>query len=310
MKPIILKQAWPGVVAALIVALPFIIPGFYIHLLNEFLILAFFAVSFNLVFGYGRMVSIGHAAFYAVGGYSCGLLMKKLGISLPLALLSSAVLAALVGLVIGYFSIRLTGFYLAFISLAFAQLVWVVIWKWYDVTGGDNGLIGIPVPSLISSPTQVWRFYYFTLIIVGLCIFILWRITRSSFGFSLRATSQNPERTEFVGINVMKIRLLAWVISAFFSGIAGCLMVLSIGGAYPNMAHFEMTLEVTLMALVGGMYTFLGPIVGSAILVFLHYLITLFTEYWMIFMGTILLIIILFLPNGVVGYVRERLARG
>lgn len=313
MKLLSLKRARQGLaamlVATILAVLPLIIPGFYIHLLNEFFILAFFSVSFNLVFGYGKMVSIGHAAFYAIGGYSFGLLTKELGVSFPLALLASAALAALAGLVISYFCVRFTGFYLAFISLAFAQLVWVVVWKWYDVTGGDNGLIGIPVPSSISSTAEVWRFYYFTLIIVSICILIIWRITRSSFGFSLRATSQNPERTEFVGINVTRIRLMAWLISAFFSGVAGSLMVLSIGGAYPNMAHFETTLAVTLMALVGGMYTFSGPIVGAAILVFLHYMITLFTEHWMIFMGTILLIIILFLPSGIVGYSQERLGR-
>lgn len=302
-----LKWTNIGGVAVIALVLPFIIPEFFVHLLNEFFILAFFAVSFNLVFGYGRMVSIGHAAFYAIGGYSYALLVKELGISMPLALLSSALLAAIAGLVIGFFCIRLAGFYLAFISLAFAQLVWVVIWKWYDVTGGDNGLIGIPAPPLIMSAAEVWRFYYFTLFVVVICIFILWRITRSPFGFSLRATSQNPERAAFVGINIMRTRLLSWVISAFFSGVAGCLLVLSLGGAFPNMAHFEKTLEVTLMALVGGLNTFFGPMVGAAILVFLHYFLTLYTEYWMIFMGTILLIIILFLPNGIVGYARERL---
>ena len=307
MKQTNLKRVWPGLVAAIFLSLPLFIPDFFVHLLSEFFILALFAVSFNLVFGYGKMVSIGHAAFYAIGGYSYALLVKGLAMSMPLALLTSALFAALAGLVIGFFCIRLTGFYLAFISLAFAQLVWVVIWKWYDVTGGDNGLIGVLAPSLIAPAPEAWRFYYLVLIVVSVCVFILWRITRSAFGFSLRATSQNAERAEFIGINVVRARLMAWVISAFFSGVAGCLMVLSLGGAYPNMAHFEKTLEVTLMALVGGMNTFLGPLVGAAILVFLHYFLTLYTEYWMIIMGTILLMIILFLPSGIVGYARERL---
>lgn len=290
---------------AFLVAVPFVCPN-YISIFIEFTIAALFAVSFNLVFGYGKMVSIGHAAFYAVGGYTCALLAKKLGVPLPLAVLGGISLASLVGLIIGYFSIRLTAFYLAFVSLAFAQVIWGIIWKWYDLTGGDDGLVGIPIPSFISSAASPSRFYYFTLVVVGISIFILKIIVDSPFGYFLRSSRDNPERTECIGGNVMKIRLLAWIISAFFSGIAGCLMVLKLHGAFPDMAYWTKSADVTLMALVGGMFTFSGPIIGAGVMVFIHYFLTFYTKHWMLIMGTILIIFVLFLPNGIMGFIQAK----
>lgn len=300
------RKVWLGLLAAFAIAFPFLAPGFYVTLLVELLVASLFAVSFNLVFGHGGMISIGHAAFYGVGAYSTAILLKNLAVPLPLALLAGMLLAALVGVVIAYFSIRLTGFYLAFLTLAFAQLVYVVIWKWYDLTGGDNGIVGVPVPSLISSPQEPWRFYYFTLVLVAVSLSILWRITNSPFGSTLRACRDNLERTEFIGVNVMACRLLAFVISALFSGLAGGLMALSLGGAFPDFAHWTKSAEVTLMALLGGMFTFSGPIVGAGLMVLLKFSITRYTEYWMIFMGPTLVLAVIFVRQGIVGFLQEK----
>lgn len=305
LKTVKSKKVWLGFGSAIILFLPLILPS-YIHIFIEFFILALFALSFNLVFGYGGMISFGHAAFYATGGYTCALLIKNFGLPLLLALSSSMLTAALVGIVVGYFVVRLPGFYLAFLSLAFGQLIWVIIWKWYSLTGGENGIVGISLPPLIFSLKEPWRFYYFILFIVIASLFLLRIIANSCFGRLLCASRDNSERAEFIGANLMKIRLIAWGISALFSGLAGSLMTLSLRGAFPDMAHWMKSGEVTLMALVGGMYAFSGPIIGAMVFIFLHYFLTRYMEHWMIIMGVVLVLLVIFLRNGIAGYFGEQ----
>jgi branched-chain amino acid transport system permease protein len=281
---------------AALLAVPLGLPKFYLLLSTEILIMGLFAIAFNLLLGYGGMVSFGHAAFYGVGAYTCGLLLKKAGAPFTVAFLAAPVVAALVALLFGLLCIRLTRIYFSMLTLAFSQIVWAIAFKWYSVTGGDNGLIGIPVPDALAGPRAL---YLFTLVIVVLVGGILWRPVHAPFGRTLLAIRENAERAEFVGIHVRQVQLTAFVISGGVSGLAGALFSLFSRGAFPDYAYWTKSAEVLLMTLLGGPYVFLGPALGAAILIALNSVVTSFTEYWPIVLGAILLVLIYVFPGGV-----------
>ena len=298
---------WNRLLFALVVALALAWPLLFSELTvligTEILIMGLFAVAFNLMLGYAGMVSFGHAAFFGVGAYTVALLLKKAGLSFVFSLLAAPLLAAVAALIIGYFCIRLTAIYFSMLTLAFAQIVWAIAFKWYDFTGGDNGLIRIPFPSLVISSTV---FYYFTLLLVAVSLFILYRITLSPFGRVLQAIRENPERTAFIGVNVRGYELLAFVISGFFSGLAGGLFTMLQRGVYPDFIFWTKSAEVILMAILGGIYTFLGPLLGSAILIYLDKIVSEYTEYWSVVLGVILLLLLFFFPGGIMGFLQRK----
>ena len=241
-----------------------------------------FAVAFNLLLGYAGMVSFGHAAFYGLGAYACGLLLKKAGAPFAVAFLAAPVLAAAAALVFGLLCIRLTRIYFSMLTLAFSQIVWAVAHKWYSLTGGDNGLVAIPVPEALAGPRA---FYLFTLACTGLAAGALWRLVNAPFGRTLLAIRENAERAEFVGVHVKRMQLLAFVISGGVSGLAGALFALFSRGAFPDYAFWTKSAEVLLMTLLGGPYVFLGPALGAGILIVLNSVVTSFTEYWPVVLG-------------------------
>lgn len=290
------RRAAIGMVGAALLAVPLGLPKFYLLLSTEILIMGLFAIAFNLLLGYGGMVSFGHAAFYGVGAYTCGLLLKKASASFTVAFLAAPVVAALVALLFGLLCIRLTRIYFSMLTLAFSQIVWAVAFKWYSLTGGDNGLIGIPVPDALAGPRAL---YLFTLVIVALVGGILWRLVHAPFGRTLLAIRENAERAEFVGIHVRQVQLAAFVISGGVSGLAGALFSLFSRGAFPDYAYWTKSAEVLLMTLLGGPYVFLGPALGAAILIALNSVVTSFTEYWPVVLGAILLVLIYVFPGGV-----------
>ena len=290
------RRAAIGMVGAALLAVPLGLPKFYLLLSTEILIMGLFAIAFNLLLGYGGMVSFGHAAFYGVGAYTCGLLLKKASAPFTVAFLAAPVVAALVALLFGLLCIRLTRIYFSMLTLAFSQIVWAVAFKWYSLTGGDNGLIGIPVPDALAGPRAL---YLFTLAIVVLVGGILWRLVHAPFGRTLLAIRENAERAEFVGIHVRQVQLAAFVISGGVSGLAGALFSLFSRGAFPDYAYWTKSAEVLLMTLLGGPYVFLGPALGAAILIALNSVVTSFTEYWPVVLGAILLVLIYVFPGGV-----------
>jgi branched-chain amino acid transport system permease protein len=290
-----------GVLAGALLALPLLASEFYIRLATEILIMALFATSFNLLLGYGGMLSFGQAGFYAVGAYTVAILMKKLAVSFWLALLAAPAMTALVAAVIGYFCVRLRGFYFSILTLAFGQLIWGVIFKWSALTEGDDGIVGIQAPRLLASSEAS---YYFTLLVTALCLACLWMMIESPFGRTLVAIRENPERTQFIGVEVNRLRLLAFVLSATFSGVAGGLFAPFNGSVFPTFALWTKSGEVVMMSILGGMHTFLGPAVGAAIMLFLDQMTNVYTEYWPFVLGMILLGLVLFFPAGATGVVR------
>src|SRR5262245_17524262 len=279
---------------------------FWIVLATQFFIWSLFAMSFNLLLGYTGMVSFGQAAYLGISGYAAGLLLKKAGVSFYLGLVAAPLFGALAALIIGYFCIRRTHIYFAILTLAFGHIVYLIAFKWYDFTGGDNGLIGIPVPAWIAEPTFA-NYYKFVLVITVVAIYLLWRIVNSPFGKALTAIRENPERADFIGIPVDRYRLYAFVLVGAFSGLAGALIMINDRSVYPDLAHWTQSTQVLLMVLLGGVYTFFGPIVGALLLRTMDADITQnYPEIWQLFLGGVLVLILLGLPGGIVGFIQQR----
>lgn len=260
-------------------------------------ILALFVLSLNLLVGYAGMISMGHAAFFAVGGYTAGLLAKFYGVPMAAAFALAPIASALLALVIGFLSVRLTHAYFIMLTLAFAQLVYTVLWKWNAVTGGDDGLIGFAPPAFLRDNNV---YYYFVLIVVGICTFMLYRICNSPFGRILTAIRDNPDRTSFIGVNVQAKQLAAFVIAGAFAGVAGALQAYFHRGMFVNAAHFVTSADALVILLLGGSRYFIGPIVGAVLFKILVIAIPNVTVYWPFFLGLVILGVALFAPDGLV----------
>ena len=279
---------------------------YVIYLASEILIFMLFAVSLNLLLGYGGLVSFGHAAYFAIGAYVCAILLTKYEMPFVVAFGCAVAASALAAFVIGAFCVRLSKIYFAMLTLAFAQFIWAIAFKWNDMTGGDTGLIGVKVPGLLTEPTN---FYLFAVVIVAGSMAILWVIVNSAFGRVLVATRENATRAEFVGVDVRRMQLVAFVISGTFSGVAGALYSLFNRSVYVETAWWTQSAEVLIMVVLGGIGSFIGPALGAGALIMLHRITEEFTEYWPTVLAVILLLVLFALPNGLIG-LRERLLRG
>jgi branched-chain amino acid transport system permease protein len=262
------------------------------------MILGLLGMTVNLLVGYTGMITFGHAAFYGIGAYALGLLLKKTSLPFSLVILLCPLITACFGLVIGWFCVRLVRFYFAMLTLAIGQFVWGVILKWYSFTGGDSGLVGIPVPALLSSPKDV---YYLILAVLFMSIVVMALIIHSPFGMTMRAIRENPERVRFLGIYLTRYRLSVFVLSTFFAGLAGGLYVVLVHGAFPEYAFWAKSGEAIIVALIGGIFFFMGPLIGAAVLIILQQIVIQFTEYWSLVVGILLLVVIFFFPSGVSG---------
>ena len=296
------RLAWVGLILTVMLFLPLVVGEFWVLVLTEILIMGLFAVSFNMIFGYMGQLSFGHAAYYGVGAYTTGLLMVKLGAPLGLSLAASMLMAGAVAAVLGYFCIRLTGIYFAILTMAFGQLVYYIVFQWYSFTGGDNGLQGIKPPPLLAG---AWSYYYFTLLIVTAALVVMWIISESPFGYTMRAIRDNTERTKFVGVNTKKYMLINFVIAAMFAGLAGGLWGPFNRSLSPDLCNWHQSGLPVFMTIIGGPTGFLGPMIGSVIYTFLMAFVTGFTEYWPLTIGVVITLVVLFMPGGVWGLVER-----
>src|SRR5690606_17236517 len=223
------RGGWPWLAFVAVAAvLPLVLREFHVHLLTEILILGLFAAAFNLLFGYTGLLSFGQAAYFAIGAYACAPRPKGPWPSLPVGLIAGAVLAAAAALVVGYLCVRRDEIYFAMVTLACGQLIFVALWRWREVTGGSDGIGGIPRPPLdlgawAVSLAPTLHFYYFTLAVVAGALYVLWRITRSPFGLALRAVRDNHRRVDYLGLPMRRYRLAAFTVSGLFCGLAGAL---------------------------------------------------------------------------------------
>ncbi len=280
---------------------------FTIYLTMRVMILGIFALGYNLLLGRTGLLSFGHAAFYAAGAYGLGFFTLKLSPHPLLGLLAAVLVAMVLALIIGFFCVRHSEIYFAMLTLAFGMMVFSLIWKARQITGGDDGLVGImrePVSlfGVFSLPISKDAQYYFLVLAVFIVsAWIVHRIRVSPFGLALAGIRENSNRAEFAGLSVKNYRLAVFIISGAFAGLAGGLETLLESNARPFMAHWSHSAEPILVSLLGGLQTFLGPLVGSVIFVAMRELIQRFTENWMLWFGVVLLIIIMGFRGGVVG---------
>lgn len=291
-----------GLLVLVLLCAPAFLPEFWVMLLTEAVILALCALSWNLLLGYTGLLSFGVAAFYMVGAYVVAILTVKVGVPWPVALLLSPVISGILGVVLGWFCVRLTHMLFAIMTLVLGQLCWAIAFKWYSFTGGENGILGVPVPSYLLSTSN---FYWFTLGVIGAAVIVMWLIVNSPFGYALKAMRENTERTEFIGINVRRYKLYVFILSSAFAGLAGGVFCMYARAAYPDYGWWLKTGEFIAMSLIGGVYHFLGPTLGALIVLFMDTYILTITEYWQLFFGAFLVLAILFFPGGIFGLAEQ-----
>ncbi len=295
---------WILVFILLLLAAPAVLSEFYLTVLCEALVMGMLALSFNLLFGYMGQMSFGQAAFYGLGGYAVAMLMVKWQFNFWLSIVAGVVLAAFVGLIVGYFCVRLRGIYFAVLTLAFGQLIWTIVFKWHDVTGGDDGIQGVFPPDFLKSPSA---YYYLILVVFLVSSWVIWKIIHSPFGRTIMAMRENSERTEFLGINIARYQLIAFVIAAALAGLAGAIWVPFYRSVAPSYLTWIKSGEPVMAAILGGPSVFLGPVLGTFVITFFHAWVLGFTVYWPVVMGALILIIIFFLPGGILGFAVDKL---
>ena len=297
------REWWIALLIIAAIVAPFVISEFYLTILGEALIMSLLALSFNLLFGYMGQLSFGQAAFYGLSGYAVAMLITKAHFNFWLSFLAGIVVASILGLVIGFFCVRLSGIDFSILTLAFGQLICFVLYKWHDFTGGDDGIQGVFPPDLLRSPIN---YYFFILVVFVFAIFILWRIVNSPFGYTLKSMRENSERTEFLGINIARYQLMAFVIAAGYAGLAGALWAPFYRSMAPSSLFWIKSGEPVMAAILGGPSLFFGPILGMFIMTFFHAWVLGFTIFWPVVMGALILIIIFFLPGGILGFAEEK----
>lgn len=300
------RKLWT-LLASVIVAviIPHLLPRYYIHLVNLFLIGSLFALSFNILLGNTGLLSFGHAAYFGVGAYAAAMLMKKLGLHYFIAIPLSMAITGVIAAIIGYFCSRVVAMSFAILTLAFGELLFVIASKWYTFTGGDDGIQSVYPPAIIASSAG---FYYFTLIVVTIGSLAIWRILNSPFGYTLQCIRNNRQRSESIGINVRRYQWMVFIVAGVFAGLAGCLFVTLNWSVAPPEIGFVKGGEPIVMTIVGGQYIFGGPIIGAAIFTFFQFFIGQLTIYWALVIGIVLALVVRFLPGGIGGFIQQRVA--
>ncbi|MCX5805245.1 MAG: branched-chain amino acid ABC transporter permease [Proteobacteria bacterium] len=284
--------------------LPLIMPRFYVYMASIILLTGLLATSLNFVLGYGGVFQFHHCVFYGAGAYGTALMLTKGGFPLWISFIVGPFVSALLGLIMGIICVRLSKLYFGMLQISLGSLVWVIVYRWYSFTGGDDGIHGITMPDIISSYGNA---YYFTLVVTLLCLFVMYRMIKSPFGSALQGIRDNPIRSEMIGINVRRHQVMALTIAGFFAGVAGALFVVVDNTVFPDMLFWTLSLEAVIMCLLGGWFTFLGPMLGAAIIIALRTFVSTYTVYWALVLGIIMVFAIFYLPTGVLGYIEEKM---
>ncbi|SDH93245.1 amino acid/amide ABC transporter membrane protein 2, HAAT family [Alteribacillus persepolensis] len=295
-------------VLVLIAAAPFFLPLFHINLLSEILILAIFALSLNVMMGYAGMVSLGHAAFFGTGAYAAGIMAQNASANMIFTLAGAVVLSLVLAGIVGLFCMKVSGFYFLMLTLAFSQMVYSFVYQANQWTGGSNGLSGIPSPVLFgfSFSNSVWVYYLigliFLLIFAGLRVLV-----KSPFGQILIGIRENETRLKSMGYNTSMYKYAAFIISGVIGGMSGALYTYFNGFIAPSDVYWTMSGTVLIMVLVGGAGTMTGPVLGAALIVLLETVVAAYTDMWMLILGSVFIIFVIFFPSGIHGILQDTL---
>lgn len=298
--------AWDGpwvrpgavVVLVLLALAPLVAGDYAVLVMSEILVFAIFAVSLQLLIGVGGMVSFGHAAYLGLGAYGAALLVHHLQAPMGAALAAAPVAAGLGALLFGWFCVRLSGVYLAMLTLAFAQIVWSAAFQWTELTGGDNGLLGIWPAGWAATPQS---YYYLTLLLFALTVWTVWRIARAPFGYALRAARDSELRSEAIGIDVRRIRWLGFGLAGAAAGLGGGLYAFLKGSVFPDVLSIPVSVDGLVMLLLGGIEAVAGPVIGAAAFTGLRITLASETDYWRALLGILIIIAVLWFPSGIIG---------
>jgi branched-chain amino acid transport system permease protein len=297
-----LLKVLAAIVLAVLVALPWLAQGSpYVLILGiDVLIAVIFATSLHFIAGPGGMHSFGHAAYFGLGAYGAALLVKWLALPMGVALVAAPVVALAGALLFGWFAVRLSGVYLAMLTLAFAQIVWATVFQWEELTGGSNGVIGIWPPPPFD---KTGAYFLLTLTLAVLAVLLLRRLLFAPFGYAMRAGRDNPLRAEAIGIDVKRVHWLAFAVAGAVCGIGGGLFAFAKGSISPETISVGRSIDGLVMVLLGGIQTLTGPIVGASFFAVLQDVVMRDSEYWRAMLGGIILVLVLAFPQGIVGAV-------
>ncbi len=296
------------IVLGALMAMPLMAQGSpYVLILGiDVMIAVLFAASLHFIMGPGGMHSFGHAAYFGLGAYGAALLVKWLAAPMGLALLAAPITALLGALLFGWFAVRLSGVYLAMLTLAFAQIVWAAVFQWEDLTGGSNGVIGVWPPAPFSNSSV---YFILVLLLTVMGVLALRRILFAPFGYAMRAGRDSPLRAEAIGIDVKRVHWLGFAIAGLVCGVAGGLFAFAKGSISPETIGVGRSIDGLVMVLLGGIQTLTGPIVGASVFAVLQDTIMRQTEYWRALLGLIILLLVMVFPAGIVGGIISLLRR-
>jgi branched-chain amino acid transport system permease protein len=275
-------------------------------LLIDLLVAVLFAASLHFIMGPAGMHSFGHAAYFGLGAYGAALLVRSMNLPMEVALVVAPAMAAFGAFVYGWFCVRLSGVYLAMLTLAFAQITWAICYQWDSVTGGSNGLTGIWPSEWL---TDKKMYYYLTLTLVAAAVLLMHRMLYSPFGYGMRAARDSVLRSDAIGIDVKRLQWVAFVLAGTFAGLAGALFAFSKGSISPESMYVGKSIDGLVMVLLGGLQTLVGPIVGAVTFTWLHDIVARNTDYWRAVLGGIILILVLLFPQGIVGFAQQLMLR-
>jgi len=287
-------------------ALLLISPTLVVFALIEIMIFALYASALNLLLSYSGFVSFGHAVYFGLGSYGLAITMANFGWPMWAGIVSGPLVSAFFGLLYGALCIQLTKIYAAMLTLACAELTFAVVFQWFEFTGGDSGISG-HVPAMLGFAPE--HFGLIVLVVVAISIIFLWRVIHSPLGLTIKAVGQNPGRAAAMGHSRKHVQLVAFVISAFLSGIAGTLFGLFHGNVFPDYVGVLFTIDGLVMVLLGGLYSFGAGIYGAIVYKILDNLVAHYFQYWQLVIGVILIIVVLVSPSGVSGFINKIIGR-
>ncbi|MCL4475510.1 MAG: branched-chain amino acid ABC transporter permease [Nitrospirae bacterium] len=276
----------------------------FTSLATEIIIFSLFGIAYNMALGYTGLISLGHAAFFGFGGYFTGAMLKFFGLPVILSLMLALVASSILGVVFGFICLRKTGVYFTLVTLAISQMLYYVAQMWIGVTGGHEGMAGIPRLGLgqwVELTNNPKGQYWFVASVAGISVYMLWRMVNSSFGKVMQAVRENEERANTCGYNTKRVKYVAFIISGAFSGLAGSLYLISQEFFGIENIYWTMSGAVLIITLFGGTEVFLGPFVGALLFLLMKDSFSHYFEYWQILTGTLFVAVVLFLPEGILG---------